>query len=498
MKKVVFGISGILLVAILAGTGWYFSQRKTTCKEKCNVLLISIDSLRADHMGVYGYSRDTTPNIDKLAQKGTVFENYIASSYLTPTSEMSVQTGLYPTSNGITNFDSKLAQNVTTLAERMQRIGYVTSAILTSPEFSSTPAIHESFARGYDSYPKLTNVSANDPEMGRALPDIEKVTTAASDNGKPKFTWLAIGKLHWPFGVNVDSIFTDPAYNGQLAKVKLDTPYFLFLFDGVQYGMKQELSESDKKYIADQYDNGIHTVDAYIGKLMNRLKEENVLRNTIVIIQAEHGEALGEHGYYAHYDIHDSQTRTPLIVIDPRHSGGQRFTLPVGSTDVTPTILGLVGEPIPPGLQGLSLSELIRRGQQSINRDAVYTQRVPLWEETALQPMRSVLNSSGRQASNPQLLDIAIRTNDWKYIRRLSSPLLNQFSWWGFVSGKKVTVGSEELYDLKSDPDELTNVATKYPNITQELGQRLDEWYLKVQNKEQSSPGSQELIQPYQ
>ena len=124
-------IGAILLVGVVAGAYIYKKTYVATCTTDCNVILVSVDSLRADHMGIYGYKRNTTPNFDALAKKGTLFKNYYSPSYITPVTEATVQTGLYPTSHGVTNFDSLLPKNRTLLPEYMKKLGFRTQAIET-------------------------------------------------------------------------------------------------------------------------------------------------------------------------------------------------------------------------------------------------------------------------------------------------------------------------------------------------------------------------------
>ena len=145
MKSKKIFIFIFLIVLILLGTLFYFFNKKSY-----NIVLISVDSLRADHMSLYGYKRRTTPNLELLSKKAFVAENYNSTSYLTPISEGSVQTGLYTEINGITNFKKHFSKNIRTAAEILKANSYDTAAFGTSPEFRIWKGISLSFSRGFD------------------------------------------------------------------------------------------------------------------------------------------------------------------------------------------------------------------------------------------------------------------------------------------------------------------------------------------------------------
>lgn len=150
--KTLFLLLAALMLAIYGIVYFKDNIWKNAESQRPNVILISIDSLRADHLSAYGYSRKTTPNIDDLAKEGVLFKNYFSQSYLTPVSEMSVHTGMYPSSSGLIGFDTILPNNVLTLAQILKKYGYQSAAFGNSPEFIIFEALKDSFNRGFDSY----------------------------------------------------------------------------------------------------------------------------------------------------------------------------------------------------------------------------------------------------------------------------------------------------------------------------------------------------------
>jgi arylsulfatase A-like enzyme len=238
-------------------------------------------------------------------------------------------------------------------------------------------------------------------------------------------------------------------------------------------------------------------MDDYLGQILDSLKEQKLDKKTIIVIQSEHGEGLGENGYYAHYDIFDTETRVPLLIVDPRNKEQKRVKSSVGSVDILPTVLEMTNNSVPSSIQGRSLLGIMNGDESDGKRDAAYIERVPLWEETSLELVQQVLGIRGIKNEKTGARDIAIRTEKWKYIKRLAKDRVEEISWWKAISGSPVTVPPEELYDLEADPLETKNVISEHPDVAAELRTRLDAWYAKVNSQRQPTK-STELIQPYQ
>lgn len=426
-------------------------------------------------MGAYGYKRPTTPFFDQLAKKGAFFENYFTASYLTPISEASVHTGMYPTGSGVTNFDTELPTDKTTLAELLKNEGFKTAAIHTSPEFWFFPALKSVFSRGFSDYRYIV------PEgHKRDLPDMKVIADELGAFGKDQFfLWLTVGKVHWPYyGYQDTNVFTDPNYSGILKNRELDWDNtFGNIYNGVLYPEKKALTDADKNYIVDKYDEGVKLSDNFLAALYSELRNRNLIKNTIIVIESEHGEDLGEHGYYAHYDVLDDQIHTPFLILSPKLDGVS-VANQVSSTDVLPTILTLLGRGAPSQVQGKDTVPVICGAKES-DKD-IFTERNPLWEEVPVDQTLKKLREKGVEFGTKRFKDIAIRTKEWKYIIRNSGPILEKISWWGNLTGVKMTLPEAELYDLKRDPGETKNVITDFPDVAKDLRSKLLNWYDNV------------------
>jgi len=454
------------------------------------VILISIDSLRADHVGAYGYDRNTTPNIDKMTKDSIVFKNYIAQSYLTPVSETSLHTSLYPSVHGYLSFaklinpSNETGNDYLTLAQLLKIYGYQTAAYSSSPEISSPAKTSLPLNKSFDVFVDIPD---------RKLPPLTTISDWLDKNHDKKFfLYLAIGTVHQPFGENDETRFVEqydpPNYSGLLKNVELNYPLFGRIYNSTYYNItsihsieresfpsilsdyndsrpineKFELGSRDISYIIGRYDVGVKTVDEYIGILFEKLRELNLDRNTIIVLTSEHGEGLGEHGYFWHYDIYDTEIHVPLIVKIPEHEG-KEIEEQVQSIDIMPTILDMLGNTIPAQAEGTSAKSLIEGKISEFNK-YVFIER-PLWEE--------------RQSFNPHT-DIAVRTKEWKLIYRKSADTLGKISLWSKVSNQTFNISKFELYNLKEDPMEQRNVFDENPEIASTMVQKVLEWDAKI------------------
>lgn len=464
----------------------------------CNIILLSVDSLRADHVSAFGYKRDTTPNFDKFAEQGALFLNYFSTSFLTPVSEASVQTGLYPSSHGVTNFDTVLPENKVTITEYLKAKNYETSAVITSPEFEFYPAIKAGFSGSFDRYKYVNPLREIDASKYRQFPTqsgLDSEFDALRD--KKFFLWLPVGGVHWPYGWTAKNVYADPDYNGILKGKLLDWEgAFKYIYKGVSYPSGKKLEEKDIQYVRDKYDNGVRAFDDFLGELLDELKRRDLFDKTIIVIESEHGEGLGEHGYFAHYDVLDTQTHTPLLIFTPSLPGGQRIFSLSSSVDVFPTIIELLGDTVPNGIEGKGLMPLITGEEQDGLRQEVFMERVPLWEE-ADRYLRQSLESRGIKVVSGKYKDVAIRTREWKYILRLSRAREEEVSWWATLTGKTVHIPEAELYNLADDPLETKNVINQYPEEAGALRKKLEDWRARISPNAPSRSEVREYIQPY-
>ena len=492
-------VLGIIILVVLGG--WYSMNKRAVPLNKqglaipctnCNIILISVDSLRADHMSSYGYARNTTPHFDTFSKRGYLFENYFSTSFLTPVSEMSVHTGLYPSAHGVTNFDTALPSSITTLTQYLKERDYSTRALFSSPEFTAgNPALEKSFSRGFDSYQYLDMKN----NLVRQYPDQEQLQKELSTakNGK-LFLWLGLGGVHWPYGQGTKNIFANQAYNGYFKDKALDWEVFKNIYDKTVYPSKTKLTEEDMNYVVDQYDNGVRSFDDFFAIFLKELEAQNMLNNTIIIVQSEHGEDLGEHGYISHYDVYDTQTHTPLLVYVPNDTDGKRIRSFASSVDVFPSIIELLGGAAPESIQGTSLVPLLEGKETDGQRRVVFSEKSPLWEE-AYKTIRADLEKKGIPVVSGIYKDLSIRTGEWRYILRLSKPRLEIVSWWKRLV--PITIPEAELYNLKEDPEEKHNVIDQHPLVAQDLKKKLMEWYASISPKNPKDIEHSSEIQPY-
>jgi arylsulfatase A-like enzyme/lysophospholipase L1-like esterase len=421
-----------------------------------NVLLISIDALRPDHMSCYGYERQTTPNIDNFAKEGVLFSQAIAQSTWTLPSLASIMSSTYPCTHRAIEFEKPIDSSVFLLAEILKTERYHTGFFSNEGLFDMMLGLQ----RGFDEFCDIGGKKA-DGIIQRSMKWLE------INQDKPFFLWLHIFDTHGPYR-------PPPPYNKMYLFNKPDIGYKLvpllkydqFSLGGIpRYVVEKGIKDADY-YIA-QYDGEISFVDNNIGALLVGLKRLNLYRNTLIIITADHGENLGEHDrYFSHYDVpYEALIKVPLIIkgdiIIPA-----RKVIPtqVQSIDIMPTILDILRIERPEGIEGTSLLPLIWSG----------------WY-----PSLYAFSSFADSAAT------SIRTEDWKlihleysefsgYLRRNIDYLENNNREGLFIQldryWEEGRFPEYQLYNLKNDPDELVNLVDENKQKFKFLRQRLDIW----------------------
>ncbi|MFH0984841.1 MAG: sulfatase [Candidatus Omnitrophota bacterium] len=517
LTDVLFAKRVFLLVCcfFVLGTSSYAGEARPRHKNT-NVIFIGIDTLRNDHLGCYGYRRKTSKNIDSLAKKAVLFNDFIVQAYLTPVSQMSIFSAQYPKSNGVVSFqtDSKLVIPPV-LPDIFKIYGYTNAAFLGSPEFFRQYQDRDGkindpgsiFSRSFDIY---------QPSRYRVIPD-QALTWIKMNKSKKFFLWLPLGTVHWPYSWRVPephkSIFDTKGYEpffkvgSSFINNKQAVPAGVLsrIYQGYCYGdsaVPYKLKKEDVGYIISRYDAGIHYTDQFIGKLMSVLKESGLLDRTLIVLYSVHGEDLGEHGYFSHYDIYDTEVKNALMIKFPGGKfKGKKIDFQVQGVNIVPTILDYLDIPAPHESQGHTLMPLIERGKTEGLSPYAYMIRIPLWEDALrVSLVEDRLRERGQWITDAEeeffekyktkcidyyrlhpedqypLYDIGIRTKDWKLILRRNKAFLEEMSWWGFVSKQKINIEPQELYDLKKDPYEQVNVADQHPEIVDQLKKPLLKW----------------------
>ncbi len=349
----------LTLAAAIAGAGDATARAgiggraggRSPAAEGYNVVLISIDSLRADHLGAYGYGRDTSPAIDDLASSGVLFRNSISTSSWTLPAHMSLLTGRSLLGHGVVSDDRSLPRSVGTIAEAFQAGGYRTHAIVSAPYVHS----RYGFAKGFDDYDDRTIYFETNEDSYRSVTGPRLVDAAnsflASAGDRPFFLFLHFWDVHYDYapGPPYETMF-DPDYDGTVDGNN-------FYFDPkIHAGMDPR----DLEHLVALYDGEIRLVDDQIARLRAELGRLGLADRTVVAVVADHGDEFFEHGNKGHHrTLYEEVLRTPFVLNVPGRRPSRAEVVDEASlVDVGPTLLGLVGMDSPDGVEGNDFSGL--------------------------------------------------------------------------------------------------------------------------------------------
>jgi len=324
-----------------------------------NVLLISIDTLRADHLSAYGFPRPTTPNIDAVAREGVLFKNVRTPVPMTLPAHVSMLTGTLPPTHGLRdNMQNRLPEGSLTLAETLKAKGFTTGAIV------STFVLDRRFgtSQGFDTYDDRFQEVHKIGDLSERKGD--ETTRMARD-------WL---------------------------EGHQDKPFFLFVHFYDPHDPYEPPEPFASQWKDHPYEGEVAFADHCLGQVLEKLRQLGLYDSTLIVITGDHGEMLGEHGELNHgFFIYEGALRVPLVVRVP-HAAARQVDLPVSLIDIVPTVLSLVGAEVPKEVQGVDLSPwLAGRGAGGGAR--------PLYAETVT-PTRYYGTSS--------LLGVIV--DGWKYI----------------------------------------------------------------------------------
>lgn len=401
----------VAIVALAGGAAWLYLHRPPATDAEArarlarrrpapadlNVVLITLDTTRADRLGCYGFAGVETPRIDALAHDGVLFERVTASVPLTFPSHASIFTGLIPPHHGVRdNGGFFLEEAKTTLAERLKAAGYATGAFVGAWVLESKWGL----AQGFDTYSDKFDLSKfKIVSLGTVQKNGDEVVDGAlawlegAQKGK-FFAWVHLYDPHTPY---------DPP-----------EPY-------------------RSRYPRDLYIGEIAYTDHVVGRLLDWLREKGLLERTLVILTADHGESLGDHGESTHsYFIYGATTQVPLIIRTPWEDRG-RSRAPVSTVDILPTLLDLVGLAPQTGIDGRSLARAV------------------------LDPRADVGGPGYAETYFPRY------HFGWQHLRGLRDGRY-QF----------VDAPQPELYDLEKDPGESTNIYKAYSKRAEELRASLE------------------------
>ena len=296
-----------------------------------DIVIYLCDTLRADHLGAYGYERETSPNIDRLADHSIVFERALTPSLWTKASTASLLTGLYPTQHNANGRDSRLPGGIKLLSERLQDLGYHTVGIITNPFVSDTFG----FERGYDEFEFI----------GRAIAEKLMVRVEQALDARPKDKPLFL----YVHSIDPHAPYDPPAPHKQAFSEKpvAGVP------DELSYGS----SLDELRAIIDSYDSEILYHDLKFGELIERLKDDGIYDGSMFWLVSDHGDEFAEHGRGGHgRQLFDESLHVPMILKLPGNQrAGKRVAALSSPLDVVPTIMGYLGEYPPQESEGLDL-----------------------------------------------------------------------------------------------------------------------------------------------
>jgi len=332
-SKRFFAVATLIVIGMLVAGIIWLNRNRPQLPE--HIILISIDTLRADHLSCYGYEHPTTPNIDAFSKDAVLFENCFANIPLTLPSHASMLTGVIPPTHGVhANEGMVLSDSVLTLPEILQRQGYSTYGIISAAVLDTEFGL----AQGFDVYDDNFDNEVAHQAIGQRLGDetMEHALKWLQDNlSKKKFMFIHFFDPHMSY--------TPP------------TPY-------------------DKKF-RHPYDGEIAFTDHCVGQIIDKLKSLGLYDDSLIVITGDHAEMLGEHEESTHgYYIYHNALRVPLIIKPAGVLKHRRVTDNTTLIDVTPTILSQSGIEIPPHIQGVNLSNYFIRQNYSIPDRAIFNQ----------------------------------------------------------------------------------------------------------------------------
>jgi arylsulfatase A-like enzyme len=397
-----------VLVAAIAGCG-----RGAPPAPPRNVLLVTLDTTRADHLGCYGRAPSPTPTIDRLAREGARFERVVAQSALTPVSHASILTGRNPQSHGLrviaAGSGDRLPDAIPTLATLLDDAGFDTAAVLSS----FTVSEHFGLARGFGFFDNGLARSADGllqpTQQGALLWDVRRNQRRADATTDAAIAWLARARAPFLLWVH----YWDPH-----DELVLPPPELVERFAAGRSGADRARAI---------YEAEVHYVDAQLGRLIDALGASGALDQTLIAVSADHGQGLGDHDWWHHRILYQEQIRLPLVLRGPGIEAGTSVAPLVRSIDLLPTLLELLGVAAPPGLDGRSALGLLRGALEPAR--SAYAESLAAYDRNAAlvreRPRDGVLH--------------ALIEPPWKLVYRPDSR------------------AASELYDLDTDPREQTN-----------------------------------------
>jgi len=447
-----------------------------------NIILLVMDSVRTANLSCYGYERATTPNIDRLATQGTLFEQAISVSCWTLPVHASLFTGLYPLNHGLTVSNDALPDNFPTLARRLKTLGYQTACFSNNPYISAATGLTQGFDTVEDIWrstrPRgarrtltskfLKRVERRGPPMKAIVQGVEWLRYVRSiimrmgegrDDSGARLTnekikaWLTqTRKPDVPFFVFVNYMECHERYNPPSPYNRRFMPTRFSPWRVARVGPNKAaiLGGSEKRRVEDLeivralYDGALNYLDHRIGELVKFIEGLGILDDTLLVVASDHGDSLGEHDHLGHrMTLYEQLVRVPLVIRCPaRFQPGTQVAQQVQLADLYPTFLKLAGAD-PAEVEASGFHSLLAPPDPSVR------------------PFTVAENTAPKSLNN--MLLRMIRTDRYKYIWKSNQ--------------------QHELYDLAGDPAETTNLFPTRPDLARRLIEQLEAWERGLEDK---------------
>jgi len=422
-----------------------------------NVFLITVESLRPDHIGLYGGTNDTTPQLDAFAREAVVYEDAHAVTSWTLASHASLFTGLYPSAHGAVEPRSRLHDGALTIAEVLAANGYQTAGFASGPYLARSHRLDQGFEHYDDSTATVgTQGGAHDDVTNPSLEQvIRRFFDTSRDPSRPLFYFAYYWDPHYDYipPTPYDEMFVPPGAQRIDVRGYESNP-----------AIDRAMPQAELRYVVSQYEGEIRWTDEFLGRFFQLLRDRDLWDDSVVIVTADHGEEFFDHGEKGHkHDLYAESVHVPLLVKYPRSEPRGRDTRLVSLVDVFPTILALAGVHTESESQGRSLLEPAPDPDRPIFFELLST-------------------FYHRRTDAP---GFERRDERWQAVRRGDEKLV-----------VRPGAGGVELYDVRRDPREQLDVAIERPEHVEQLRGLLADFEKASQRLRQSGADAQADLSP--
>lgn len=437
---------GALALVIVSGIQSTAAKNRTR-QRGINVILLGIDTLRYDRADLLGgaYPRDLCPNLHRLAARGTVFSNAFSQAPWTLPSFASILTGLYPEQHGAEHLTSTLPARQLTLAEILRDEGYETMGVVSCEYLNAASGL----GQGFDVLDE-TQVLGHRAITSAAITDRALQLLEARED-QPFFLFLHYFDPHFCYQDHRDYCFAD-TYDGRLREAvqSADQNAFRWLIYalGPAFASRSRVSEADRQFLRDTYDEEVAYTDSQLGRLFDYLDANDLWKSTLVILVSDHGEELLERNWSGHtVTLYQEDIHVPLVLVKPAQAAGRVDPLPVEARAVFPTILDFLG---------------VARPMLPTPPSSLFADRPALDARLVRSSTRPVAEPPAPGEFIPKYVWLTcVIDGRWKLIK---DHLQNR----------------SQLIDLEADPHEMENQSANHPRERQQLGRELDRLNAKV------------------